>query len=108
MRYAVLLTKGAERDLEAIHDYIAELDSCNSAGYVLDRLLEAAETLATFPERGSYPKELLALGIRDYRQIFFKPYRVIYRVVGQRVYVYLIADGRRDMQSLLTRRLLGT
>jgi toxin ParE1/3/4 len=107
MRYAVLLTEGAERDLEAIHDYIAELDSRNSAGYVLDRLLEAAETLTTFPERGSYPKELLALGIRDYRQIFFKPYRVIYRVAGQRVYVYLIADGRRDMQSLLTRRLLG-
>lgn len=108
MRYEVLLTEGAERDLEAIHGYIAELDSRNSADYVLDRLLEAAETLATFPERGSFPKELLALGIRDYRQIFFKPYRVIYRAIGQRVYVYLIADGRRDMQSLLTRRLLGT
>jgi toxin ParE1/3/4 len=65
------------------------------------------ESLATLPERGSHPKELLALGVRDYRQTFFKPYRVIYRVVGQRVYVYLIADGRRDMQTLLARRLLG-
>lgn len=108
MHYEVLLTEGAERDLEAIHSYIAELDSRNSADYVLDRLLEAAETLATFPERGSFPKELLALGIRDYRQIFFKPYRAIYRAMGQRVYVYLMADGRWDMQSLLTRRLLGT
>jgi toxin ParE1/3/4 len=59
------------------------------------------------PERGSYPKELLALGIKEYRQTFFKPYRAIYRIVGRRVYVYLIADGRRDMQSLLARRLLG-
>jgi toxin ParE1/3/4 len=49
---------------------------------------------------------LLALGIRDYRETFFKPYRIIYRVEGKRVYVYLIADGRRDMQSLLERRLL--
>ncbi len=65
------------------------------------------ETLATSPERGSHPKELLALGIREYRQAFFKPYRVIYRVVGERVYVYLIVDGRRDMQALLQRRLLG-
>ena len=48
-----------------------------------------------------------ALGIKDYRQTFFKPYRVIYRVDGQRVYVYVIVDGRRDMQSLLARRLLG-
>lgn len=47
------------------------------------------------------------MGIREYRQTFFKPYRVIYRVIGQRVYIYLIADGRRDMQTLLARRLLG-
>lgn len=107
MRYEVLLTEGAERDLEAIHDYVAEFDSPASAGYVLEQLLETVETLATFPERGSHPREMLVLGIRDYRQTFFKPYRVIYRVVEQRVYGYLIADGRRDMQSLLTRRLLG-
>jgi hypothetical protein len=36
-----------------------------------------------------------------------KPYRLIYRVVGQQVVIYLIADGRRDMQPLLARRLLG-
>jgi toxin ParE1/3/4 len=59
------------------------------------------------PERGDYPKELLALGIREYRQTSLKPYRVIYRVAGSQVIIYLIADGRRDMQSVLTRRLLG-
>jgi plasmid stabilization system protein ParE len=26
---------------------------------------------------------------------------------GKRVYVYLIADGRRDMQTMLAQRLLG-
>ncbi|WP_297448972.1 hypothetical protein [Ferrovum sp.] len=62
---------------------------------------------AVAPERSVYPKELLALGIRDYRQTAFKPYQVIYRVMGQKVYIYVIADGRRDMQSLLARRLLG-
>ena len=70
-------------------------------------MLGIVESLTTFPERGAYPKELIALGIRDYRQTAFKPYRVIYRVVGQKVYIYVIADGRRDMQSLLARRLLG-
>jgi toxin ParE1/3/4 len=74
---------------------------------VLDRIQKVIDMLATFPERGSYPKELLALGIREYRQTFFKPYRVIYRIIGQHVYVYLIADGRRDVQALLERRLLG-
>lgn len=107
MRYEVLLTEGAERDLEAIYDYIAESDSPANAGYVLDQLLGVAESLATFPERGSYPRELLALGIQEYRQAFFKPYRLIYRIIGQQVFVVLMMDGRRDMQALLARRLLG-
>lgn len=106
-RHSVLLTAGAEQDLESIHDYIAEFDSPANADYVLGRLVKAAEGLATFPERGSYPKELLALGIKEYRQVFFKPYRMIYRVIGKQVYIHLIVDGRRDMQSLLARRLLG-
>jgi toxin ParE1/3/4 len=69
--------------------------------------MEAVEGLAQFPERGSYPKELVALGIKEFRQTAFKPYRVIYRVIGSRVVIVLIVDGRRDMQSVLARRLLG-
>ncbi len=106
-KYEVLLTEGAEQDLEAIYDHIAAFDCQANADYVLDRLLEVIESLSTFPERGAYPKELAALGIREYRQTAFKPYRVIYRVIAQKVYIYVIADGRRDMQSLLARRLLG-
>ncbi|MBS0315530.1 MAG: type II toxin-antitoxin system RelE/ParE family toxin [Proteobacteria bacterium] len=106
-RYEVLLTQGAEQDLEAIHDYIAEFDCVANADHVLDRLMEVADGLARFPESGSYPKELLALGIKAYRQTAFKPYRVIYRVVGNRVVIHLIVDGRLDMQSVLARRLLG-
>ena len=105
-RFAVLLTADAERDLEEIFDYIAEHDHPAKAGRLLDRIEEAVESLATLPERGSHPRELLSLGIRDYRQTFVKPYRVIYRVMGKRIYVYLIVDGRRDMQTLLARRLL--
>lgn len=105
--YEVVLTQGAEQDLESIYDYIAEFDSVANADHVLDELMGVASSLARFPERGSYPKELIALGIREYRQTTFKPYRVIYRLIGDQVVIYLIADGRRDMQSLLGRRLLG-
>ena len=106
MRYGVLLAEHAQRDLDELHDTITEHDSPRNAAHVLDRIEEALESLSAFPERGSHPKELLALGIREYRQIFFKPYRLIYRIVARRVHVYLLADGRRDMQSLLARRLL--
>ena len=107
IKFEVLLTEGAEQDLEAIHDYISEFDCVANANYVLDELMAAVESLSKFPERGSYPKELVGLGIKEYRQTFFKPYRVIYRVTGIQVIIYLIADGRRGMQSVLARRLLG-
>jgi toxin ParE1/3/4 len=107
MRYDVLITRGAERDLEEIYGHIAEFDSPEKADYVLGRLLEVTDRLSAFPDRGPHPKELQALGILEYRQTFFKPHRLIYRVIGKRVLIYLIVDGRRDMQSLLSRRLLG-
>lgn len=105
--FEVLLTQGAEQDLEAIYDYICEFNGVASANYVLDALMDVVENLSRLPERGSYPKELVSLGIKEYRQTFFKPYRVIYRVADNKVIIYFIVDGRRDMQAVLARRLLG-
>lgn len=107
MPYEVRLTRAAERDAQDIYDYIAASDSVAKAEHVLGRLVRAAQELETLPNRGSFVRELADLGIREYRQVFFKPYRIIYRVVGAVVFVYLIADGRRNMQSMLARRLLG-
>ncbi len=106
MPFAVLLTNDAARDLEALYDYIALQDAPQKADYVLDQIEKAFSRLSEFPERGAYPKKLVALGIREYREIFFKPYRIIYRIMDKDVYVLLIVDGRRDMQTLLQRRLL--
>lgn len=107
MPFAVLLTNDAARDLEGLYDYVALHDGPQVADHVLERIEKAFSRLSEFPERGAYPKELPALGIREYREVFFKPYRIIYRVIDKNVYVLLIADGRRDMQSLLERRLLS-
>jgi len=106
MPFVVFLTADATRDLEELYQYVALHDVPGKAEHVLTGIEKALGSLAESPERGAYPKELLALGIRDYREIFFKPYRVIYRVADDGVYVFLIADGRRDMQTLLQRRLL--
>lgn len=67
------------------------------ADYVLTQVEKTFSSLSESPERGVYPKELLAVGIREYREIFFKPYRIIYRIIERNIYVLLIADGRRDM-----------
>ncbi len=107
MPYKVLLTRDAVNDLEELDVWIAAHDSREKADYVLDGINEAFQKLAELPERGTHPKELFTLGIREFREVFFKPYRIIYRVERRTVYIYLIADGRRDMQTLLSLRLLN-
>jgi toxin ParE1/3/4 len=106
MTCQVLLTDDAARDLQELYNYIESQDAPGKADHVLDRIVKAFSSLSEHRERGTYPRELLAVGMREYREIFFKPYRIIYRVIAENVYVMVIADGRRDMQTLLQRRLL--
>ena len=106
MAYTVFLTADAAGDLEELYDYVAVHDAPGKADHLLDTIEKTFNNLSEYPERGVPPKELLELGIREYREVLFRPYRVIYQIVGSKVYVLLIADGRRDMQTLLQRRLL--
>lgn len=105
MAFQIFLTADAVRDLEMLYDYIYEHDAPEKAEYVLGQIEKAYLSLSENPNRGSYPKELQALGLREYRELGLNPYRMVYRVFGENVYIMLIADGRRDMQVLLQRRL---
>lgn len=107
MQYLVRLTANARQDLQEITDYIAKNDTSASALYVLEQIEARVAGLSDFPERGPYVGELLEMGNRDYREVVFQPYRIIYRVSEGAVSVHLIADGRRDMRTLLMRRLLS-
>lgn len=106
MAFAVRFTIEARKDMRAIQDYISKNDSPEKADYVTRGIIRAALALQEMPDRGSHPQELLQLGYKVYRQVFFKPYRIFYRVRANTVYIGLIADGRRDIAPLLSRRLL--
>lgn len=106
-KYIVVVDSDAERDLDEIAAYIAEHDSIDHAIDVVSAIERTFSRLSVFPNRGAHPKELLDYGNRDFREIYFKPYRILYRVLADKVVVVLIADGRRDMRTLLARRLLG-
>ena len=106
MSFQVFLTDDAARDLEGLYDYIDIHDVSGKADYVLDQIEQVIFDLSEYPDRGSFPKELVTVGISEYREVFFKPYRIIYRVVLEKVYIMVIVDGRRDMEALLQRRLL--
>jgi toxin ParE1/3/4 len=105
MNFKVRITSAACRDLMEIYDWIAEHDSPEKANYVLDRLNETAVSAAALPHRGTRVKELPPGTEVEYRQVYFKPYRVVYEIMHDEVVIHLIADGRRNLRSLLLRRL---
>ncbi len=105
-KYQVVLTSDAERDIIDIYDYIAKKDTLQNAEYVLENLESLILSLEESPERGHYPAELSVQGIKEFKEVIFKPYRAIYEVIGSKVIVHLCVDGRRDMKTLLERRLI--
>jgi toxin ParE1/3/4 len=105
--YRVELTQGAGDDLEEIHGYLTEARGVDDADALLLQFLAAIEALERFPERGGVPKELEGLGLREFRQAPLRHFRLIYRVLSDRAVILVIADGRRGVQTLLERRLLG-
>jgi len=104
--HQVRISTVAAKDILEIYDYVVEFDSEANADRLIAKIKASIDTLANFPERGNIPSDLIDIGIRDYRQIFFKPYRIIYLVNEKFVTINAVLDGRRNLQTLLSRRLL--
>jgi len=106
VKYAVHLVVDAENDLLDIYRYVARHDSSEKAGRLMDNLEKTITKLETLPLRGHYPPELERVGVLEFREIFFKPYRIIYQIINKYVYVHCVLDGRRELQELLHQRML--
>ncbi len=106
MRHQVLVVAEAEEDIFDIYKYVLRADGRTRGDHVLRKLLETCHSLALMPGRGHSPPELQRVGVRGYREVHFKPYRIIYQIVGRKVFIHCVLDGRRAVQELLERRLL--
>jgi len=106
MKFTVRLSETSEFDIFDIHDYIALHDTRESADRLLDGIFQTVLSLAEMPQRGHCPPELDRIGYRDFREIHFKPYRIVYSIRENEVIVHCVLDGRRDTQTLLQQRLL--
>ncbi|TBY58784.1 type II toxin-antitoxin system RelE/ParE family toxin [Rhizobium leguminosarum bv. viciae] len=102
----VLFAEEAERDIEDLYRFIASRDGDETAERVLTEIESACAELEEFSARGNIPKELAGIGISEYRELPHKPWCLIYRIMGTDVVGYCVVDGRRDMQSVLERRLI--
>ena len=104
--YVVNINKTVKNDLREIINYISKENPVNALN-VLKRIEDRINSLKHFPERGGYVSELLKNNIKDYRQITESPWRIIYRIDNDIVYVLLIIDSRRNTQDILVEKLIN-
>lgn len=97
--------EAAARDLEELVSFIA-LDAAHDAERVLQRIERRASTLESSPARGRAVPELARFGMRSWRELIVRPYRIVYRAEGDTVTVLAVFDGRRDLEDVLLERLL--
>ncbi len=103
--FRVEWTQTAVSDLAAIVDYISG-ESIENALAVFKKVEATAEKLTSMPLRGRIVPELAAFGIQTYRQLIHSPWRIIYRVSGQKVTVMAVLDSRRNLEDILLERLV--
>ncbi|AZC28399.1 type II toxin-antitoxin system RelE/ParE family toxin [Pseudomonas chlororaphis] len=106
MTFKVVLLHSAETDLIELRTYLTQRFSTATWQSSYSSLKQAIRQLATLPYAGVIPEELEQLHIGHYRQILSGMNRIIYEVRDATVYIHVIADTRRDLQSLLMKRLL--
>lgn len=106
--WRVAFTRRAEEDIKGIFAFIADRDGPDIADTILNKFIEARDSLRELPDRGRIPPELRRVNVLSYREIQVSPYRVVYQVnkAIREVHIHVVADGRRNFTELLKERLL--
>lgn len=106
MQHNVFLIVEAEEDIFEIYNYLARYDSTGKADTLFVNLQNTINSLEQQPHRGLVPPELERVNVYDFLEIHYKPYRIVYQISGEDVFVHGVLDGRRDLQEILQQRLL--
>ncbi len=106
--YKVTWTSNAKEDLLNIIDYIKQDSSTDSARKVYKQIKNKAHSSNFYPFRGRVVPELQREGITIYRELIENPWRIMYKIENDTVYIMAIFDARQNVEELLLQKLLRT
>jgi len=106
MKYKVFIDPKARQDLREIFIYAALNDCLVAANKLLDKLEKTCFKIEKYTKRGHIPGELRTTGIKKFYEIHNKPYRIIYEINNDLIYIHSVLDGRRNIQEILKERIL--
>jgi plasmid stabilization system protein ParE len=102
----VVILDSAEKDLKELRAYAVKNFSLEVWRNTFGEVKQTIRNLQRFPQTGLILDEIAKLNLTQYRQVLSGMNRIIYELRQDTIYVHVIADARRDMNSLLNRRLL--
>ncbi|MFA5171187.1 MAG: type II toxin-antitoxin system RelE/ParE family toxin [Sulfuriferula sp.] len=106
MSLKVVFLRSAEQDLKELRGYIIKQFGKEVWQDSYRKIKASVGVIQTYPLGGSIPEEFERLNLAQYRQVISGMNRIIYEVRQETVYIHIICDNRKEMASLLTRRLL--
>jgi len=103
-KYKVIWPETAHADLAEIIEYIAQ-DSPTNAKKTLKTIKSKTANLYLSPLRGRIVPELQEQGIAQYRELIINPWRLMYRIADEAVFVLSVIDARQNVEDVLLARL---
>jgi len=103
--YKLEWTTNAKNDLLNIVEYIKQ-DSSSVANDIYQKIRKKAHSSNFFPMKGRVVPELQKEGITLYREMIATPWRIIYKVGKDTVYIMAILDSRRNIEEILLQKLI--
>lgn len=62
-------------------------------------ILDAADRLTKYPRGGQVEEYLAHLGL-EHRRVIYSQYKIIYRIVGDTIFITDIFDSRQDPEKM--------
>jgi toxin ParE1/3/4 len=106
MSFKVVILKSAQYDLRELRNYMVRKFSHDAWLLTSEKLRKSLKILEVSPLVGAVPVEIELLNLGPFRQIISGMNRIIYETRQDVVFIHVIADTRRNMTELLTKRLL--
>ncbi|MFT4256190.1 MAG: type II toxin-antitoxin system RelE/ParE family toxin [Pseudoxanthomonas sp.] len=108
MNVRVVILHAAEADLLELRRHLLGRFGAAAWKGSYAKIKQAVTRIAAHPHAGKLPEELAELNLMQYRQVLAGMNRVIYELRDETAYVHVICDARRDLRTLLMRRLVET
>ncbi|MFL9966972.1 type II toxin-antitoxin system RelE/ParE family toxin [Paraburkholderia sediminicola] len=105
-KFRLMILEEAQEDTKDLRRYILRSFGAETWKQTSKQLALTFGNIRQFPQSGYVPAELSDFGGLNFRETLSGQNRVIYEVRGDTIYIHVVTDTRRDLGTLLQKRLL--